>query len=160
VLAERGSWVIFASIFVALLIVAVPVPLGWRGYMPDWPLLFLFYWVLALPTRVGVLLACVVGVLTDLLDGSPVGATAIGAVLAVLVILVSYQRIRQFDGLKQSLVIGLLISLVHLIEQRLETFLGWQHVGTDFLIPAATSLVFWVPVRNSLRSLRRYYEVQ
>ena len=158
--AERGSWVIFASIFVALFIVAIHVPVSWRGFVPDWSLLVLFYWVLALPGRVGVLLACVVGVLTDLLDGSPVGATAVGSVLAVLVILVSYQRIRQFDGLKQSLVMGLLISLVHLIEQRLETFLGWQHVGTDFLLPAATSLLFWVPVRNCLRSLRRYYEVQ
>jgi rod shape-determining protein MreD len=160
VIAGRGTWVIFGSIFVALLIVAVPVPVAWRGYIPDWPLLFLFYWVLALPTRVGVLLACIVGILADLLDGSPVGATAIGAVLAVLVILVSYQRIRQFDGLKQSLVMGLLISLVHLVEQRLEAFLGWQHVGTAFLIPAATSVICWVPVRNCLRFLRRYYEVQ
>lgn len=159
-IAERGFWVVLASIFVALLLVAIPVPVMWRGYVPDWPLLFLFYWVLALPTRVGVLLACVVGILTDLLDGSPVGATSVGAVLAVLVILVSYQRVRQFDGLKQSLVMGLLIALVHLVEQRLETFLGWQHVGTAFLMPAAISVLFWVPVRNCLRFVRRFYEVQ
>ena len=87
--AERGSWVIFASIFVALFIVAIPVPVSWRGFVPDWSLLVLFYWVLALPGRVGVLLACVVGVLTDLLDGSPVRATAVGSVFAVLVMLVS-----------------------------------------------------------------------
>ena len=159
-IVQKGSWVVFGSIFVALLLLAAPVPMSWRGFIPDWPLLFLFYWVLALPNRVGVLLACMVGVLTDLLDGSPIGATAIGSVLAVLIILVSYQRIRQFDGLKQSLVMGLLVSLVHLVEQRLETFLGWQHVGTDFLIPATVSLLFWVPVRNGLRFLRRYYEVQ
>ena len=106
-IAERGSWVIVGSILIALLLVAIPVPVSWREYTPDWPLLFLFYWVLALPNRVGVLSACVVGILTDLLDGSPAGATAIGAVVAVLVILVSYQRIRQFDGLKQGLVMAL-----------------------------------------------------
>jgi rod shape-determining protein MreD len=160
VIAERGSWVIVGSILIALLLVAIPVPVSWREYTPDWPLLFLFYWVLALPNRVGVLSACVVGILTDLLDGSPAGATAIGAVMAVLVILVSYQRIRQFDGLKQGLVMVLLISLVHLIEQRLETFLGWQHASTAFLMPAAVSFLFWVPVRNCLRFFRRYYEVQ
>ena len=144
----------------ALLLVAIPVPVMWRGYVPDWPLLFLFYWVLALPTRVGVLLACVVGMLTDLLDGSPVGATSVGAVLAVLVILVSYQRVRQFVGFKNCIVMGLVISFVVVMEPRLDPLLGWQHVGTAFLMPAAISVLFWVPVRNCLRFVRRFYEVQ
>ncbi len=159
-IATRGSWLILATFGFALLLAAFPVPVGWRAYLPDWPMMVLFYWVLALPARVGVLSACVAGMATDILDGSPVGATAVGATLAVLALLVSYQRVRQFDGLQQSFVVGLLVAVVHLIEQRLETLLGWQHVGTAFLVPAITSMVFWLPVRNSLRALRRYYEVQ
>ena len=159
-IASRGSWVIILSFACALLVVALPVPAALRVYLPDWPMLVLFYWVLALPTRVGVLTACIVGMATDILDGSPVGATAVGSTLAVLVLLVSYQRVRQFDLLQQSLVMGLMVAVVHLAEQRLEVLLGWQHVGTAFLAPVIASMVFWLPVRNSLRALRRHYEVQ
>ncbi len=159
-IASRGSWVIFVSVAFALFISALPVPVSWRGYLPDWTMLVLFYWVLALPARVGVLSACLVGIATDILDGSPVGATAVGATLAVLVLLLSYQRVRQFDVLQQSFVVGLMVAVVHLVEQRLETLLGWQHLGTAFLAPTVASMVFWLPVRNSLRALRRYYEVQ
>ena len=159
-IAFRGSWVIIMSFACALLVVALPVPVALRVYLPDWPMLVLFYWVLALPNRVGVLTACIVGMATDILDGSPVGATAVGSTLAVLVLLVSYQRVRQFDLLQQSLVMGLMVAVVHLAEQRLEVLLGWQHVGTAFLAPVVASMAFWLPVRNSLRALRRHYEVQ
>ena len=115
---------------------------------------------MALPHRVGVFSACALGLAGDILDGSPLGASAIGTVLVVLLILLNYQRLRQFDPWQQSLLVGLMVALVHLIEQRMESLLGWQHGGLAFLAPLVASSLVWVPLRNVLRAVRRYYEVQ
>ena len=156
----RGYWVVVATLVLSLLVTLVPVALPARPYLPDWPTLVLCYWVMALPHRVGVFSACALGLAGDILDGSPLGASAIGTVLVVLLILLNYQRLRQFDPWQQSLLVGLMVALVHLIEQRMESLLGWQHGGLAFLAPLVASSLVWVPLRNVLRAVRRYYEVQ
>lgn len=156
----RGGWVIWGTFAVGLLATLVPAPTGLRPFLPDWPSLVLYYWVLALPHRVGVFSACALGLAADILDGSPLGATSVGMVLAVLLILVNYQRLRQFDPLQQSVMMGLMVALVHLIEQRLELLVGWRYDGLVFLAPVVASSLLWLPVRNGLRAVRRYYEVQ
>ena len=80
--------------------------------------------------------------------------------LATLLLLYNYQRIRQFDLLQQSLAILVLMLLSAGIEQ-------WLRNGID--VPAVPwwagvagmicSMLFWVPIRTALRHSRRYYEV-
>ena len=60
----HAVWVIYASLVGALLLTLLPLPMDWRGLRPDLAALALFYWVLALPHRVGVATAFTVGVAT------------------------------------------------------------------------------------------------
>ena len=155
----HAVWVIYASLAMTLLVTLLPLPIDWRGLRPDLVALALFYWVLALPHRVGVTTAFTVGVAQDLIDGAPLGVSSPGLMLATLLLFYNYQRIRHFDLLQQSLAILVFLILSAGIEQWLRNGIGvpavpW--VGVESMI---FSMLFWVPIRTLLRRSRRYYEV-
>ena len=99
----HAGWVIYASLVGALLFTLLPLPMDWRGLRPDLAALALFYWVLALPHRVGVATAFTVGVAQDLIEGAPLGLSSPGLMLATLLLLYNYQRIRQFDQISRCI---------------------------------------------------------
>ena len=133
--------------------------MDWRGFRPDVAALTLFYWVLALPHRVGVATAFMVGVTQDLIEGAPMGLSSPGLMLATLLLLYNYQRIRQFDLLQQSLAILVLILLSAGIEQWLRSGIDVPTVPWAGVAGMICSMLFWVPIRTILRHFRRYYEV-
>ncbi len=156
---SRSSWVIYLSLGCALLFMLIPFPLEWRIFRPDIATLTLFYWVLALPQRVGVTTAFVLGLGQDLIEGSPLGLSSLGLMVSVLVLLSNYQRIRQFDGVQQSLMMLVLLMLASGAEQWLRNGLGMPGLPWLGLVGLFCSTFCWLVVREILRLLRRYYEV-
>lgn len=155
----RALWVIYLSLLFAALCQLVPLTMEWRVLRPTVIDLVLIYWILALPHRVGVATAFCVGVLLDGLEGSPLGLSSPGLMLSSLVVLFNYQRIRQFDGLQQMVVVFLLLALSLGIEQWLRTGVDIPTLPLGVLSGLLMSALLWLPVRNGLRRLRRYYEV-
>lgn len=157
--SANALWVVAASLLVALVLHAVPLPFDWRWYRPELPLLVLFYWVLALPHRIGVFSAAITGFAVDLLEGNLIGGLAVGAVVSTLIILFTYQRIRQFNLIQQCTIIGMLVALALLVESWLHQFLGLPSPGSKLWLAAAMTIPMWPVVRKMLRGLRRYFEV-
>ena len=158
-MGANNGWIIIATLVVALLFHAAPLPLEWRWFRPELVILTLFYWSLALPHRVGIVSAAVTGFLVDILNGSAVGALAMGMVVADAFILLNYQRIRQFDGLQQSVTLGVLVALALLVEHWLMRAIGLGGTGLAFLWSVPLTLMCWLPLRAMLRRLRRQFEV-
>ena len=155
----QAIWVIYVTLSVGLIFMLIPLPMEWRIIRPDALALALFYWVLALPHRVGIFTAFFVGLMQDLVEGSPLGLSSPGLMLATGLLLLNYQRVRQYDLLLQCLVILALLSVSAGIEQ-------WLRSGTELpLAPSGAilgllfSVLCWVPTRTVLRRFRRYYEV-
>ena len=68
---------ILAFIFiVAFVLEIMPWPNDFQGYRPTWVVLVLLYWALALPDKVSVGTAFVVGIIWDLVVGSILGIHA------------------------------------------------------------------------------------
>ena len=155
----HAVWVIYASLVGALLLTLLPLPMDWRGLRPDLAALALFYWVLALPHRVGVATAFTVGVAQDFIEGAPLGLSSPGLMLATLLLLFNYQRIRQFDLLQQSLAILGLMLLSAGMEQWLRNGIDVPAAPWAGVVGMSCSVLFWVPIRTVLRHSRRYYEV-
>ena len=156
----NATWAIWLSLLAALVLHAFPLPWEWRWYRPEFVLLVLLYWNLALPHRVGIFSAAVTGFSLDLVNGTAVGPLAVGAVVSTLIVLLNYQRIRHFDALLQSLTMALLVGLTLVIERWIHNMLGVGAQGLAFIYPIPLTAVFWLGVRNILRALRRYYEVE
>ena len=155
----HAVWVIYASLACALLFSLLPLPMDWRGLRPDVAALALFYWVLALPHRVGVATAFTMGIAQDLIEGAPLGLSSPGLMLATLLLLFNYQRIRQFDLLQQSLVILVLMMLSAGTEQWLRNGVNVPAVPWSGVAGVICSVLCWGPIRAVLRHSRRYYEV-
>lgn len=119
----------------------------------------LFYWILALPHRVGIFSAAMTGFAVDLLEGNPAGGLAVGAVASALVILLTYQRVRQFNLVQQSAIMGVLVALALLVESWLHQLLGLPVPSYRFWLAAAVAIPMWPIVRKLLRGVRRYFEV-
>ena len=156
---QRGTWLIIMTLVISVILQVLPLPFEWRGFRPELVLLVLFYWVLALPQRIGVVTALLVGLSIDFLDGLAIGAAGAGTSIGGLIILLNYQRIRQFDSLQQTFLIGLVLAIVLLVTQRLHGLLGYTADGLEFLYSVPVSMVLWIPIRNFLRGYRRYYEI-
>lgn len=64
----RSKVVIFCSFLIALILQTIPWPGSLDLFRPSWLLLVTCYWVLALPHRVNVGSALILGLLWDLFD--------------------------------------------------------------------------------------------
>ena len=139
----QATWVIYVTFLVGLILMLIPLPMEWRVIRPDALTLALFYWVMALPHRVGIFTAFCVGLLRDLMQGSPLGLSSPGLMLATLLLLMNYQRVRQYDLLLQCFRSGIELPLV----------------PTGAILGLLLSVLCWVPTRTVLRYFRRYFEV-
>lgn len=74
---SRNGWVIWLSLVLALLLSVAPMPAFLEAGRPLWLALFLTYWALALPHRVGMVAAWLFGLFADVLYGSLLGQNAL-----------------------------------------------------------------------------------
>jgi len=155
----NGSWVLFLSYLVAYVLAMLPLP-EWAGWVrPEWVALVLIYWTIALPHRVGVGTALLLGLGLDVMEGAPLGQNALALLVLAVVCLTLYQRIRFFNMGQQAAVVFLLVGVHQLICQWVQALQGLG-VGTlAFLLPALTSALLWPVVFILLRSLRRRHGV-
>lgn len=159
--ASRGNahWVIALSVAIALLLNIVPLPLWAQWGRPEFVALVLLYWIIALPERVGIVIAWSVGLLQDIVEGAPLGQNALAlAVLAYLALLL-YQRLRMYTPLQQAGVIFVLVGLNQLLCNWVQTLTGTVSPNLLFLLPAMVSALLWPLLSEFLRLLRRAYYV-
>lgn len=159
----RGFWVILVSFFVAMIlsIVSVPNTLPWEfGYLrPDWMLLVLIYWVIALPHRVGAFTAWMLGLVMDVLLGSLLGQHALIFLVVAYLSENLYQRLRMFAVWQQSLVVFALIGVAHLLGFWIQRIVGSNEWSWWLMLPAVMSAFVWPWMFLLLRALRRFFAV-
>ena len=156
----RNIWVVYLSFVVALILSALPVPETVQWWRPEWAVLILIYWLVALPERVGLGTAWCLGILLDALEGSLLGLNALGLTIVTYVTLLSYQRIRMFTVLQQSVLLFALVALHQLISHWIKGILGLSVQNVMFLIPAFVSALIWPVIFVVLRGVRRQFDVR
>ncbi len=138
----------------------MPLPLSIDAFRPDWVLVVLLYWVIALPLRVNIITAWVMGLLLDVLLGSILGVHAAAMAITVYIAVVNYQKIRNFSLWQQSLIMGILAALYHLIIFWLQRFLSDVVFLPSYLYPVLTSIILWPWAFLLLRKIRRQFKIQ
>ena len=149
-------WVVIVSLFFAYLLAIVPLPdwaLNWR---PQWVLLFVFYWTMALPYRVGLGLSWTAGLLLDVLEGSVLGLNALVLLTDAYLSMSLHQRLRMYTPVQQSGVVLLACLLALGMGQWLRVINGESvPVDAGYLFAAITSAAIWPALFSLLRGLRR-----
>lgn len=155
----NAYWLVLASFFCALILAVLPFPHWLAWGRPEWVLLVLVYWVIALPQRVGLITALLLGLMLDVVEGAVIGQNAFALVVVTLLALLLYQRLRVFSLAQQTAIVFVLAGLNQMICQWVQNLEGAGSTTLMFLLPAFSSALLWPFVLHLLRGLRRLYGV-
>lgn len=152
---HQGSIFIVISIMIAMILMLVSLPESIRFIRPEWVVMTLIYWAMALPKRVGVGFAWCTGLIMDVMLGGQLGVLAFSYALVVYFVLRFHLQLRQYPLWQQALSIMALVFLVNvismLVSSRTFDFTLW--------LPAVMSTVLWPVIYALLRSVRRNFQV-
>lgn len=155
----HAYWAVLLSFALAALLQIVALPIWAQWWRPQCLALVLIYWVMALPHRVGLTTAFLVGLFYDLLCGAVLGQHALGLVLVAYGAGLLYQRLRLFALWQQGVVVLLLMMIYQLTGHWVQSLSGRGAQSLHFLLPVLSSALIWPFVFVTLRSFRRRFEV-
>lgn len=157
----QGGWTIILTLVIGAILGIVPMPPWLELWRPEWVALILIYWVIALPHKVGMISAWLVGFMVDVLEGSLLGLNAMALTLLAWIALSLYQRMRMFTPLQQSITILMLIGVQQLLMFWVLTATG-QNTPRDlaFVNAAFSSALIWPVLFPLLRYWRRAWQVR
>lgn len=153
------SYTICLSLLLAHMLHITPMPIGFDASRPDWVLLVLVYWSLALPSRVSVGVAFFNGLVLDVLLGTPLGVHSLALSAAVYIAAANYQRLRNYSVWQQAIIFSLLDSFYHLLIFWVLRLLTDINFSFGLMWPVLTSTLLWPWVFSLLRKLRRQLRV-
>jgi|AZIC01.1.fsa_nt_gi rod shape-determining protein MreD len=151
----QGSSVIAITVLVAVMLMLVPLPDSVRLFRPEFVVLALIYWTMALPQRVGVGYAWTIGLLMDLIMGGSLGVLAFAYALISYIVSVVHLQLRQYPIWQQAVSVFAMILLMHL----LLILITPREAGVTFGLPALVSMILWPAVYALLRSIRLTFHV-
>ncbi|WP_369434564.1 rod shape-determining protein MreD [Psychromonas sp. MME1] len=151
--------IIYCTFFISLIGAIFPLPLFLNAFRPDWMMLVIFYWVLALPHRVSIFHAFILGVLLDSLLGSILGMHALVFSILAYIVSINYQRFRHFTLVQTTLIVGffVLISkiLLYFVASNLQDIVLHKH----YFWSVFTSMLVWPWFFLFMRFIRIHFRV-
>lgn len=160
---RSGLLIIPLTIILSLMLAIMPLP-DWAAYFqPQWPLLFVIYWCLALPHRIGMIVAWMVGLLHDVMIGGNhfLGQYALSMALILYIVLHIHKRMRISPLFQQAITVFILIIFYKLLVFFFESLTGNVRRDLDYwLLSPASSLIMWPWIFIFLRSIRRRFRIQ
>lgn len=156
---SRNLWVVWVSFALALLLSVAPMPSFMETGRPLWLALFMTAWTLALPHRVGMTTAWILGLAADVLYGTLLGQNALILTFITFLVLSLHQRLRMFPMWQQSLVLLVVFGLAQLVQLWLNALTGNRPPTLLFILPALVSALLWPWVYGALRLIRQRLSV-
>ena len=154
-MTKNNSLLLLTKItIIALIIGAISLPSILETISPFWMLIFFIYWIIYTDTKALYLLALILGLLTDILQGSILGQNAL-ALLISSAFIFNVKKSFYVSNLTTQQVYVFIASLIYLIPLIL-THLAIQ--GFDFswmvILSPLTGAIIWPLVRLFLAKLK------
>jgi rod shape-determining protein MreD len=143
----NGGWLILVTILFAMILGVLHLPEAWPAWLgwwrPAWVSMVVFYWVLALPNRLGLIAAWMLGFLVDALNADPLGLN--GFLLATITYIAwrFYERLRMYSIVQQCGVVFLLVLAAETLRLLVEDLMFSRGMSWGVVLPAFTSMLLW-----------------
>ena len=149
--------IIILTILIGLFLSLITLPVGY--YAPEWILLIVIYWAIAIPSNGKMVLAFISGIVVDIVYGQVLGISSLFYVLLIYLILRLYNSLRYMTIAQQAVVLFILIF----IKQHL---LVWAYyiIGSNIdyqalIVGAFVSSLVWPIIYFTLRFVRRKFNI-
>jgi rod shape-determining protein MreD len=147
---------IFVTLIIAMCLRIAPLPQSLALLNPDWVLLVLIYWSLAIPERVGISHAWFFGILTDVLMGRLFGQYALSYSIIIYLCLIWHRRLRQFPQMQQSAFVFGCLLLSQVLLFWFENLKAPAQLHGVFWLPILSGALCWSLVYHVMRFVRRF----
>ncbi len=153
-------FIIWITLLIGLCLQIMPWTSSFYMLKPHWLLLILVYWLLALPYRVGIGTAFVLGIVLDLFAGTVLGVHAfIFSVIAYLV-LFKFQLVRNLSLWQQSLILFALSICYSILLFAFEVSIYHTiTISPLILLSSLLDAILWIWVYLLLRQIRRSFAI-
>lgn len=160
-MASSGLGIVIVTLLIAALFDIMPWPEWADWFRPQWVAVVFLYWVLALPDRLGVFAALVVGLFLDAMLNTLFGQHALALVVTTHLLLLTHKRISRLDVLLQAVMMFFFIGIYLWVNYLVQHATG--HVALPIYVMltlALTSAAVWPLVAYAMQLLRRYFLVR
>ena len=149
--------IISSSFVIALLITTMSFTLG--VFSPDWIQLVLIYWLLAVPSVIGLLGSWFIGIIADATLGTTLGMHALTYVGISFIIMQSYKFLRYLTVYQQAIIILIILILKYTILLWIDRLLDINDYTLSIYWTPLMSAILWPIVFYILRFIRRKYYI-
>ena len=155
----QRTMVIAITLLIAAVLSILPLPVALEAWRPEWVLCVLLYWVVALPHRVNIGTAFVIGLLVDVLLGSTLGVRALAFSVVTYIAAANFHLIRNFSVWQQALIVGALLLLGKFVVFWAEHLAAAAIWNLAFFFSPLPSMLIWPWLFLLLRRVRRQFQV-
>ena len=154
--SHKKWWIIPATLAVAVVFVAIPAGPVWQSYTPDWTSLIIIYWCFAIPGRINLGSAWLIGILLDIVSFGVLGRYAFSKMLIVFIAERLALRVRTFPIWQQALLILVLLLIETIVVTLAEVLTGKIDFSYERIIATIIGAALWIPLYFVLRRLRHW----
>ncbi len=147
-------WVLL-SFLVALILSSLPLPDLAAVFRPEWLMLVLIYWCMAMPDRIGIFTGWILGLILDVMYGSLLGQNAMALAVIAYMVNMFHRRVRVFPVWQQSFMVFLFAIVYLALTAWVRGVAGEFPIQWIYWTPALTSALVWPLIYILLRNLRR-----
>lgn len=151
----RGNWLVVLTLVTALFLTILPLPAVAEDLRPQWVVMTLIFWALALPERVGVFWAFGIGLVLDVATGTLLGHHALGLSVVAYVAVELHARVRIFPLWQQALFVWVLLILERLLALWVLGATGQPMPSLSYWGSTFVGLLLWPWLYVVLRDLAR-----
>ncbi len=156
---RQGGFIILLSFVGAFMLSIIDLPIWAEEIRPQWVVLVLIYWSMALPQRVSVGFGWMIGLLLDVTNSTILGQNALALALVAFLTSHLHLRLRVFPFWQQAIVVFVFVIIYNLIVLWIRGISGSAPNIWLIITPSFTSAIFWPLVFIFLRRIRRIYRV-
>lgn len=160
----NGGWLILLTIVVAMVAAIVHLPESWPQWLgwlrPAWVPMVVFYWVMAVPHRLGLITAWLLGLFLDVLQAEPLGLNGVLLATITYVAWRLYERLRMYAGLQHSLLLFVLLLGTEFVRRLVNMLMTGEPIGFFFLLVPLMSAITWPFLDLLLNRLRTRVRVE
>ena len=141
------------TFIIAIMLMLMPLPEWARPYRPEWLILALIYWTMALPKNVGVGIAWMLGLCVDVIQGALLGQHALGFAITAYIAIRFHQRVHNYPLHQQAMFVGMILLPYMSISLWILGILGEDPRSWLYWAPVVTSVLVWPWIYLVLRAV-------